>query len=423
MVLLRRIMRRYSNTTCSNAGKQRNSSRIKIDIAVDSNNNNSNTVVIKKTRRRELELVELFGSNKTKQQQQQHQQQQPQQYELPVEIIANVLSFLKFEEMVKFGRVSKSWIKGLCRVESIRFVLDDKNSDHKLRFAESHLKNLPSIHLALLQTVDGISSDLIRGFLTTSPMLKHFSFKHYCYDFGAYNSSTASRYHDVSAALEPIGNAADLKSLKLVRCRFDCVVDIIRLLQNKTQLKSLHLSDTRFGKYSHYPRPCDCNILSSHIATLHNLEELIVSNGWSMRHFDAEAVFSNLPCLRKLVVESATDASLVSAARYCPNIEILELRDCRTLTLYGIMEVLRCCPIQTLFIDDFRGTGSGITTVKELCRSSSRRRCNTLTHLTVNAGLWLDDVTTPTLSNEEKARLMKEAAASVSSGRVTLEVL
>eukprot|EP00814_Leptocylindrus_danicus_P010633 CAMPEP_0116047676 /NCGR_PEP_ID=MMETSP0321-20121206/29044_1 /TAXON_ID=163516 /ORGANISM="Leptocylindrus danicus var. danicus, Strain B650" /LENGTH=412 /DNA_ID=CAMNT_0003529623 /DNA_START=180 /DNA_END=1419 /DNA_ORIENTATION=- len=412
MVLLRRIMRRCSNTNV--LGKQRNG-RIKIDIALDSNNNNiKNSLKVKKTRRRELELAELFGSNKTKQ----------QQHELPVEIIANVLSFLKFEEMVcEIWSSFEKLDKALCRVESIRFVLDDKNSDHKLRFAESHLKNLPSIHLALLQTVDGISSDLIRGFLTTSPMLKHFSFKHYCYDFGTYNSATASRYHDVSAALEPIGNAADLKSLKLVRCRFDCVVDIIRLLQNKTQLKSLHLSDTRFGKYSHYPRPCDCNILSSHIATLHNLEELIVSNGWSMRHFDAETVFSNLPCLRKLVVENATDASLVSAARYCPNIEILELRDCRTLTLYGIMEVLRCCPIQTLFIDDFRGTGCGIVTVKELCRSSSRRRCNTLTHLTVNAGLWLDDVTTPTLSNEEKARLMKEAAASVSSGRVTLEVL
>lgn len=412
---LRRIIRRCK-------GKQQLRKR-RVKIA-DSHHDNCATSTSNKkggTPRREfaeLELMELNGktghdSRTTRSSSSLHSSEgkllQFNAQRLPVEIIANVLSFLKFEEMVKFSRVSKSWIKGLCRVECMRFVLDEK-SDHKLRFAESHLKNLPSIHIALLQ-VDGISSDLIRGLISTSPMLKHFSFKHY--DFGA-------RYYDVSAAFEPVGNAAELESLKLVRCRFDCVVDIIRILQNKTQLKSLHLSDTRFGKYSHYPRPCDCNILSSHIATLHNLEELIVSNGWSMRHFDAETVFSNLPCLRKLVVGNATDTSLISAARYCPNIELLELRDCKTLTLHGIMEVLRCCPIQALFIDDFRGTQSGIITVKELCQS---RTCNTLTHLTLNAGLWLDDVTTPSLSNEEKARLMKEAAALASSGRVTLEVL
>lgn len=92
----------------------------------------------------------------------------------------------------------------------------------------------------------------------------------------------------------------------------------------------MDLSYTRFfgsgGFESRYPLQNDCQILSSCIGQLHNLEELNLSGGWNTE-FELKVMLSGLKYLRKLDVHRYDKASLVAATKYCPRLSVEHLWD------------------------------------------------------------------------------------------------
>lgn len=327
---------------------------------------------------------------------------------IPIDIIGAILSFLEFDDVAKFSLVSSDWSNAISSVDNLKIDLGE-NSEKKLRFAMTRLRNLTSIHM--ICSNGDFDSDIMEEFLSTcivSKKLKRFSL-----DAPYFILSIENALKSLFGS-----NAPNLELLRFSGCRFATIVDLIDLLRGKKRLKVLDLSCIRFNDDSTYRnQPSVCRALSPCISELCNLEELNLF-GWDLQHFDEEKLFSGLKRLMKLNARGATDASLTALAKHCTGLQMLGITDCFSdISIQAVLNVLRVnSRIKTLRMPYVMGTGSGVVHMKEVCEASK-----TIESVTVGLRLWHSTVD-PTTSWKEKEEMMIQATAEASNNRVSLRV-
>mmetsp|Transcript_29294 Transcript_29294/g.43008 ORF Transcript_29294/g.43008 Transcript_29294/m.43008 type:complete len:239 (-) Transcript_29294:252-968(-) len=102
---------------------------------------------------------------------------------LPLEFIAETLSYLEFDDMARYGRVSKAWMSALSHIGSIHVDLDGKNGKQKLKFATLRFGFLTSISIDHQCDVErtrderiDLTSHLDQLISSSLPHLKYFRF-------------------------------------------------------------------------------------------------------------------------------------------------------------------------------------------------------------------------------------------------------
>lgn len=127
---------------------------------------------------------------------------------LPMDAITHISSYLTLEDLVRCRRLGKYWMEAVAQSDHICFDLD-RHAEQKLRFAASQFDALTSIKIRRHYAED-INSYLVRRFiLHCSKNIISFSF--------------TGRFCNVRTALQSLGDAVRLQSLKLESCIFDNV--------------------------------------------------------------------------------------------------------------------------------------------------------------------------------------------------------
>lgn len=219
---------------------------------------------------------------------------------IPSEVVTSVFSFLEYEEVEQYVRVSKTWRDAAPHIHGTGILLDKRRGDQKLKSAMSCFGgNLTSVHFKCA-SMYVMNASLLRSFLYNAPKITRFGFE------GRY------RYYHVSSFFEPLVEADGLVSLKLDRCAFGNVQTLICLLEHKENLKVLHLNDIHIGE-AYFSGLKDCALLAKQLKKLHSLEELDLSRGWRKDFFSKEDLQSKLPHLKKVNIGSDNSFSLKSA--------------------------------------------------------------------------------------------------------------
>ena len=236
-------------------------------------------------------------------------------FHIPEEIVATVMTFLEFDGVVKCSRVSTTWVAAVRQLCSVRLQLDI-HEDGKLKFVTSRFGKITDVHVTCANQ-SAINADLMTKFLSSCSLeVQKFVFK------GSFNY--VGCHKRLQGAFECLRFASALQILKLDRCVFDTVGSLVHILQNKDELKVLHLSNVCFCcKFSFgNPEQSECNIIRSCVEKLKELEELVLAGGWKVEKFNARTLFSASAKLKKLVIFPNRTARPAVATRDSPDLKV-----------------------------------------------------------------------------------------------------
>mmetsp|Transcript_13366 Transcript_13366/g.20310 ORF Transcript_13366/g.20310 Transcript_13366/m.20310 type:complete len:301 (+) Transcript_13366:125-1027(+) len=276
---------------------------------------------------------------------------------LPLETVTRILSFFEFHEMIQCRRVSTHWKTAVSKIQTIHLDLrDDATCYASVNAVTTFFDNLANISIA--------NKNDVNPFWMQNILSKHSNVEYIRIDGDYFDADVLVRsLHD--------NHAANLKSLELEHVKFDDFLGLNQLLRIKApSLNVLRLIDIRFHLIFDGPDPNECVSLSTTIGKMQNLEVLVLDD-CDIQYFDAVALFSGMARLRKLEICNPDEITLVMIARCCPRLEELTLRYCFDITPDDVIQVVKCCPIRDLTLEDFQGRSWRGFTKKRIFDASS----------------------------------------------------
>lgn len=331
---------------------------------------------------------------------------------LQLESIADIVSFLGVDDLVSCSCVSTDWMGAVSKLGIVQHSINVHNEPRRSKVARRRFANLSSVAVVCDEMRVSVNPVLLRRFL----LPYCFTMKRLCIGGG---------YAYLGDALKPLSKGNNsLESLTLHDCRFGSVSDLIELFETKRNLQLLWLTVPKFGARYVPPKPDHYKQLASSIGKLHSLKALVLED-WDLKNLHGDAVsqmFSNLQELETLVVGKANDEALTKVAEHCPNLKefkIMGHTKAGTLTMGGVMEVVRGCSIATLHIPYLQGSGNGAEHIREILQGMSTKACKiscepeskSKPHLELIVGVRLCNHSS--VSFGRKKASMKEAAEDV----------
>lgn len=280
------------------------------------------------------------------------------------ESIAHILSFLEFDDLTNCSCVSTDWMDAVSKLDIVQRSINVHNEPRRSKVARRRFAHLDSVVIVCDEMTVTVNPVLLRRFLL--PYCS--TMKRLCVGGG---------YAFLGNALKLLNKVNSLDSLTLHDCRFRSVSDLIEVFETKTNLQLLRLTVPKFGARYNPPSLRDYRQLASSIGTLQSLKALVLED-WDL-NIDVDAMslmFSNLHQLEALVVGKANDEVLTKVAEHCPNLKELKIMGhtkAGTLTMSGVMEVVRGCRITTLHIPYLQGYGNGAEHVREIVQCMNTR--------------------------------------------------
>mmetsp|Transcript_2779 Transcript_2779/g.4332 ORF Transcript_2779/g.4332 Transcript_2779/m.4332 type:complete len:370 (+) Transcript_2779:229-1338(+) len=283
------------------------------------------------------------------------------------ESIAHILSFLGFDDLTNCSCISTDWMDAVSKLDIVQRSINVHNEPRRSKVARRRFAHLHSVFIACDEMRVTVNPVLLRRFLLP-----------YC--------STMKRlcvggdYAFLGNTLKLLSKVNSLESLTLHDCRFGSVSDLIEVFETKTNLQLLRLTTPKFGARYNPPSLRDYRQLASSIGKLQSLKALVLED-WDLNIVSDAMIlmFSNLQQLEALVVGKANDEVLTKVAEHCPNLnefKIMGHTKAGTLTMSGVMKVVRGCRITTLHIPYLQGYGNGAEHVREIVQCMNTRARN-----------------------------------------------
>ena len=222
---------------------------------------------------------------------------------------------------------------------------DDKldGFDSLLGYALKYMRNLKHFDLSMTETT-ALSSDLLESFL------KAYQGKLETFQWIA-NGISRDGIVDTTKGGKVWSNLRGLDVLVMIGVSFDKSSDLVNVIaQQQSSLQSLGLGAVALGKDRYFWSRNDCRTISRSISLCKNIVHLELE-AISLRDSDVEIFLPHLTSLRILrllgypeCVGHLTDKCCKLISRTCLNLQELNIRYQRNITVSGVRRLFKGCP-------------------------------------------------------------------------------
>mmetsp|Transcript_28792 Transcript_28792/g.44757 ORF Transcript_28792/g.44757 Transcript_28792/m.44757 type:complete len:515 (-) Transcript_28792:61-1605(-) len=308
---------------------------------------------------------------------------------LAIETIVDIYSYISFVDMAMCSRVCKLWKEAVKCFRAISIEFYNERNDAKMRYVMARF----SADRLVAITINWYTPEHVFDVETMKQMLAKFR------NLRRFSLICQFLFHKTKCPMDEAlmslchgTNNSTLEKLTLQNCQLeDPVGTMERVFHCNSRMKVIRVIRATAVDDDDDDETDDNNVidltgddtnltdcpkklaaLSSHLSKMSSLYQLEMDGeGMSFHAFNYTLLLPGLGALKHLALRNPNEEALKCVARYCPNLESLLICGSDTrFSLYGLLAILRSCPLQSLSLPPIISNLMSGEDIVELCEAN-----------------------------------------------------